>query len=55
MVGKKLNLKALASAPMAGFRTKTVTVEEWEGTAVILRESSPESWGLWLINLLRYE
>jgi len=41
MVGKKLNLKALP-------------VEEWEGATVILRESSPESWGLWLINLLRY-
>ncbi|WP_337262958.1 MULTISPECIES: phage tail assembly chaperone [unclassified Serratia (in: enterobacteria)] len=47
MAGKKLNLKALVSAPLAGFRTKTVTVEEWEGATVILREPSQESWGRW--------
>uniref|UniRef100_A0A182SM09 BIG2 domain-containing protein n=1 Tax=Anopheles maculatus TaxID=74869 RepID=A0A182SM09_9DIPT len=47
MAGKKLNLKALASAPMAGFRTKTVTVEEWEGATVVLREPSGAAWVEW--------
>lgn len=47
MAGKKLNLKALASAPMAGFRTKSVTVDEWEGATVLLREPSPAGWGRW--------
>ncbi|KEY58506.1 phage tail assembly chaperone [Serratia sp. DD3] len=47
MAGKKLNLKALASAPMGGFRTKTVTVEEWEGATVVLREPSGMAWVEW--------
>ncbi|KFK98132.1 phage tail assembly chaperone [Serratia sp. Ag1] len=47
MAGKKLTLKALASAPMAGFRTKTVIVEEWEGTTVVLREPSGAAWVEW--------
>lgn len=47
MAAKKLNLKALASAPMAGFRTKLVEVAEWNGAKVILREPSPAGWGRW--------
>ncbi|WP_447869964.1 phage tail assembly chaperone [Serratia fonticola] len=47
MAANKLNLKALASAPMAGFRTKLVEVAEWNGAKVILREPSPAGWGQW--------
>ncbi|NBJ37129.1 phage tail protein [Serratia fonticola] len=47
MAANKLNLKALISAPMAGFRTKSVTVDEWGGAQVILREPSPAGWGRW--------
>lgn len=47
MAAKKLNLKALASAPMAGFRTKSVTVDEWEGATVVLREPSSTAWVEW--------
>ncbi|MBP1039151.1 phage tail protein [Serratia fonticola] len=47
MAAKKLNLKALVSAPMAGFRTKLVEVAEWNGAKVILREPSPAGWGRW--------
>lgn len=43
----KIDLRALISAPMAGFRTKTVTVDEWGGAAVVLREPSQEAWGRW--------
>ncbi|MBC3378495.1 phage tail assembly chaperone [Serratia fonticola] len=47
MAAKKLSLKALVSAPMAGFRTKLVEVAEWNGAKVILREPSPAGWGQW--------
>ncbi len=47
MAAKKLSLKALASAPMAGFRTKSVTIDEWGGAKVILRGPSPAGWGRW--------
>ncbi|WP_323859109.1 phage tail assembly chaperone, partial [Xenorhabdus doucetiae] len=30
-----------------GFRSKTVTVPEWDGVAVTLREPSAGAWGLW--------
>ncbi|HDX8749633.1 TPA: phage tail protein [Klebsiella michiganensis] len=43
----KQNLKALALAPMAGFRKKEVTVPEWENAKVIIREPSAEAWIRW--------
>lgn len=43
----KQNLKALALAPMAGFRKKEVTVPEWENAEVIIREPSAEGWIRW--------
>ncbi len=43
----KPNLKALALAPMAGFRKKTVTVPEWDNAEVIIREPSAEAWIRW--------
>ena len=45
MAVKKLDLKAIVSAQMAGFRTKPVKVPEWGGVKVILREPSPAGWG----------
>ncbi|UAN59908.1 phage tail assembly chaperone [Serratia sp. JSRIV004] len=47
MAVKKSDLKALASAPMSGFRTKPLKVPEWGGAKVILREPSPAGWGQW--------
>ncbi|MXF49893.1 phage tail protein [Raoultella sp. Lac2] len=43
----KQNLKALALAPMAGFRKKSVTVPEWDNAEVIIREPSAEAWIRW--------
>ncbi|HBQ5642564.1 TPA: phage tail protein [Klebsiella variicola] len=43
----KPNLKALALAPMAGFRKKTVIVPEWDNAKVIIREPSAEAWIRW--------
>ncbi|HDG9789111.1 TPA: phage tail protein [Raoultella ornithinolytica] len=43
----KPSLKALALAPMAGFRKKEVTVPEWENAKVIIREPSAEAWIRW--------
>ncbi|EIX9711370.1 phage tail assembly chaperone [Klebsiella pneumoniae subsp. pneumoniae] len=43
----KPNLKALALAPMAGFRKKSVTVPEWDNAEVIIREPSAEAWIRW--------
>lgn len=43
----KQNLKALALAPMAGFRKKEVPVPEWENAKVIIREPSAEAWIRW--------
>lgn len=44
---EKKNLKALALAPLAGFRHVTATVPEWDGVTVILREPSAEGWLNW--------
>lgn len=41
------SLRSLALAPMAGFRTKTVTVPEWESARVKLREPSAQAWLEW--------
>ncbi|MGK2070373.1 phage tail assembly chaperone [Klebsiella pneumoniae] len=41
------NLKALALAPMAGFRKKEVIVPEWDNAEVIIREPSAEGWIRW--------
>ncbi|WP_318386402.1 phage tail assembly chaperone [Enterobacter sp.] len=41
------SLRSLALAPMAGFRTKTVTVPEWESATVKLREPSAQAWLEW--------
>ena len=43
----KLSLKALALAPMAGFRKKEVSVPEWDNAKVIIREPSAEAWIRW--------
>ncbi|EOY4338600.1 phage tail assembly chaperone [Cronobacter malonaticus] len=43
----KNSLRALALAPMAGFRTKIVTVPEWENAKVKLREPSAQAWLEW--------
>lgn len=40
-------LRALALAPMAGFRSKVITVPEWENTSVKLREPSGQAWLEW--------
>ncbi|MGJ0580257.1 phage tail assembly chaperone [Xenorhabdus bovienii] len=47
MAKAKKDLRALALAPGAGFRSKTVTVPEWGEVAVILREPSAGAWALW--------
>ncbi|CDH08110.1 Tail assembly chaperone [Xenorhabdus bovienii str. oregonense] len=47
MVKAKKDLRALALAPGAGFRSKPVTVPEWGEVAVILREPSAGAWALW--------
>lgn len=44
---EKKDLKALALAPLAGFRHVTVTVPEWDGVTVVLREPSAEGWLNW--------
>lgn len=41
------SLRSLALAPMAGFRTKTVSVPEWENATVKLREPSAQAWLEW--------
>ncbi|HIB4721617.1 TPA: phage tail assembly chaperone, partial [Klebsiella pneumoniae] len=43
----KPSLKALALAPMAGFRKKEVSVPEWDNAKVIIREPSAEAWIRW--------
>ncbi|WP_414146880.1 phage tail assembly chaperone [Erwinia sp. BNK-24-b] len=40
-------LRALALAPMAGFRSKVVSVPEWEEAKVKLREPSGQAWLEW--------
>ncbi|QGY29075.1 phage tail assembly chaperone [Pantoea cypripedii] len=39
-----LSLRALALAPSSGFRTKVITVPEWDGVKIMLREPSGEAW-----------
>ncbi|EJT7706332.1 phage tail protein [Cronobacter sakazakii] len=46
-MAKQNSLRALALAPMAGFRTKTVTVPEWGNARVKLREPSAQAWVEW--------
>ncbi|MDC9591065.1 phage tail assembly chaperone [Xenorhabdus sp. XENO-10] len=47
MAKAKKDLRALALAPNAGFRRKTVIVPEWGGVTVTLREPSAGAWALW--------
>jgi hypothetical protein len=42
-----MNIRQLALTPRLGFRTKTVTVKEWENATVILREPSAAAWTEW--------
>lgn len=44
MSNLKPSLRALALTAATAFRTKTVTVNEWGGAKVILREPSGEAW-----------
>lgn len=41
------SLKELALAKMSGFRHKIITVPEWGGVKVVLREPSGEGWLRW--------
>ncbi|EMM7533030.1 phage tail protein [Citrobacter braakii] len=43
----KKSIKSLVLAPLAGFRYTTVTVPEWEGAKIVLREPSAEAWIRW--------
>ncbi|MCL6366688.1 phage tail protein [Pectobacterium carotovorum subsp. carotovorum] len=43
----KKSIKSLALAAGSGFLTKAITVPEWEGVNVILREPSAEAWLRW--------
>lgn len=40
-------LRKLALAASAGFRTKVITVPEWENVEVTIREPSAEAWLRW--------
>ncbi|PHM68588.1 phage tail assembly chaperone [Xenorhabdus kozodoii] len=42
-----MNIRQLALTPHLGFRTKTVTVSEWDSATVILREPSASAWIKW--------
>jgi len=44
MSNPKTSLRDLALAAASGYRTKTVTVPEWDGAKVTLREPSGEAW-----------
>ncbi|KIS44767.1 phage tail assembly chaperone [Kosakonia radicincitans] len=44
MSNPKNSLRDLALAAASGYRTKTVTVPEWGGAKVTLREPSGEAW-----------
>lgn len=50
-----MNLKKLITAKNAGFRTKTVTVPEWGGISVVLREPSVGAWSAWAETLRSLE
>jgi len=43
----KNNIRSLILSPMAGFRTCTVKVAEWEGAEIKLREPSGKAWVEW--------
>ena len=43
----KSNIRSLILSPMAGFRTCTVKVTEWEGSEIKLREPSGKAWVEW--------
>ncbi|CBJ79812.1 Tail assembly chaperone [Xenorhabdus bovienii str. Jollieti] len=42
-----MNIRQLALTPKLGFRTKTVTVTEWDNATVTLREPSAGAWIRW--------
>ncbi|AOM42628.1 phage tail assembly chaperone [Xenorhabdus hominickii] len=42
-----MNIRQLALTPHLGFRTKTVTVKEWDNATVVLREPSAAAWVEW--------
>ncbi|CCW31111.1 Tail assembly chaperone [Xenorhabdus nematophila F1] len=42
-----MNIRQLALTPKRGFRTKTVTVTEWDNATVTLREPSAWAWVRW--------
>ncbi|PHM45876.1 phage tail protein [Xenorhabdus mauleonii] len=42
-----MNIRQLALTPKLGFRTKTVTVTEWNNATVTLREPSAGAWVRW--------
>lgn len=41
------NLRKIALAATSGFRTKEITVPEWEDVTVTIREPSAEAWLQW--------
>lgn len=47
MAKKQLDLRALALSPLAGFRHEPVTVQEWQGATVTIREPSAGDWTTW--------
>lgn len=42
-----MNLKKLIAAKNAGFHTKKITVPEWGGITVLIREPSVKAWTQW--------
>ncbi len=47
MAKKMLSLREQVLAPLAGFRTKTVPVPEWDNMKVKIREPSGPAWAQW--------
>lgn len=47
MAKKTLSLREQVLAPLAGFRTATETVPEWENAKVKIREPSGPAWANW--------
>ncbi|EBG8067289.1 phage tail protein [Salmonella enterica] len=41
------NLREVATAPLSGFRHKEITVPEWKGAKVVMREPSAAAWIRW--------
>lgn len=50
-----MDLKKLISAKNSGFRTSTITVPEWGGITVVLREPSVGAWSIWAETLRQIE